>query len=161
HFASFSNEPMPTTAIATLVAPFWDDLYPTPGTNQNVFWAVRGAAPNRELVVEWRNVRHFSCNADSSATVTFQVVFFEGSSTILFNYADTCFGGLCNFAGVDWGGSATVGVQTASESGVQFSSDVPSLSDNTALQWSVSGRDLVVSSLSAPTKVRAGSMITV
>src|SRR5439155_15318614 len=78
-FAVPSNEPLPISQIATLVAPWWDDLFPVAGTGQNVFWAVTGTAPGRELVIEWRDVRHFSCNSDVAATVRFQVVFFEGS----------------------------------------------------------------------------------
>lgn len=134
-FTAYSNAPIPTPQIATLVAPFWDDLYAVSGTNQNVFWAVTGAAPNRELVIEWRDVRHFSCRTDSAATVKFQVVFFEGSSSILFNYADTTFGGGCAFA--DRGGAATVGVQVASDLGTQFSFNTASLNPDTALLWTL------------------------
>ena len=55
-----------------------------------------GTAPNRELVVEWRNMERSDvfC-ALFDGYVTFQVVFFEGSSDILFNYPDTTFGGDC------------------------------------------------------------------
>src|SRR5206468_4153468 len=91
-FITYVNAAIPTAAIGTLVAAFWDDLYPVPGSAQNVFWAVTGAAPNRELVLEWRNVRQFACNPTSTATVKFQIVFFESSSNILVNYADTAFG---------------------------------------------------------------------
>ncbi len=134
-FTEYFNASIPTGTISTLVAPFWDDLYPVPGSAQNVFWAVTGAAPNRELVIEWRDVRLFSCNADSGATVKFQVVFFEGSGNILFNYADTAFGGACAFA--DRAGSATVGVQVASNSGNQSSINFPSVNDGTALLWTL------------------------
>jgi len=134
-FIEYFNASIPTGTISTLVAPFWDDLYPVPGSAQNVVWAVTGAAPNRELVIEWRDVRLFSCNADSGATVKFQVVFFEGSSNILFNYADTAFGGAC--ASADRGGSATVGVQVASNSGNQSSINFPSVNDGTALLWTL------------------------
>ena len=107
------------------------------GTDQNVFWAVTGVAPNRELVVEWRNVRHYSCNGDGTATVNFQAVFFESSSDVLFNYGDTVFAGACAFA--DSGASATVGIQTGTTAGnaTQFSVDTPSLAGNTALLWTV------------------------
>src|SRR2546425_7974450 len=53
-FAAPSNEPLPTSQIATLVAPWWDDLFPVPGTNQNVFWAATGTAPGRERSEERR-----------------------------------------------------------------------------------------------------------
>src|SRR2546422_8231930 len=46
-FVQYVNEPIPTTEIATLVAPWWDDFLPLVGTSQNVFWAVTGTAPTR------------------------------------------------------------------------------------------------------------------
>src|SRR2546425_725627 len=95
----------------TLVAPFWQDLYPVKGSAQNVFWAVTGTTPNRSLVVEWRNVRSFVCRSDAAATVTFQVVFPEGNSNVQFNYADTVFGDACAFQ--DYGQAATVGIQNS------------------------------------------------
>jgi len=127
------NTTLPTSSVSTLVAPFWGDLYAYPGTDQNVLWEVIGTAPNRELVVEWRDVRHYTCRSDSSATVKFQVVFTEGTSNVLFNYADTTFGGGCTFA--DQGGSATVGVQVAPTLATQFSYNQPLVADNTALLW--------------------------
>ncbi len=131
-FTSFSNASIPTLQIPTLVAPWWDDFFPVAGTAQNVFWAVTGSAPNRELIIEWRDVPYFNCTS-SSASVRFQIVFFEGSSSLLFNYADTAFGGSCAFA--DRGGSATVGVQVSSSLGTQWSFNSQSLSDSTALLW--------------------------
>ncbi|HWP59715.1 MAG TPA: S8 family peptidase, partial [Candidatus Acidoferrales bacterium] len=135
-FASALNSlSLPTSVIDALVAPFWDDLFPISGTTQNVFWAVGGTAPARELVIEWRDVRHFSCSADGSNTVKFQVVFFEGSSNILFNYSDTAFSGNCKFA--SGGGSATVGVQVAANVGTQFSAYSQSLSKSSSLLWTL------------------------
>ena len=121
----YTNAPIPSSAASTLVAPFWDDLSPVSGTNQNVFWAVTGATPYRELVIEWRDVAHFNCG--SSDSVKFQVVFFEGSSNVLFNYADAAFGGVC--PSYDYGASATVGVQVALGNGTQYSYNTASLSD--------------------------------
>jgi len=132
-FATPSNEPLPTSQIATLVAPWWDDLFPVVGTGQNVFWAVTGTAPSRELVIEWRDVRHFSCRSDGAATVRFQVVFFEGSSNLLFNYADATFGALC--AGFGSRRLRHGRVQVSPNGGTQVSFNTQSLSDNTALLW--------------------------
>gem|GEM_PF-1147622 len=134
-FTEFSNASIPTSQIATLVAPFWDDLFAVSGTSQNVFWEVTGTAPTRELVIEWRDVRRYDCRTNSTATVKFQVVFFEGRSDILFNYADATFGGACTSA--DRGGLATVGVQVGSTLGTQFSFNTQSLNDSTALLWTI------------------------
>lgn len=134
-FASPENEPLPVTQPATVVAAFWDDLFPLSGTGKNVFTKRRGTTPNREFIVEWKKIRHFDCNGDSTAWIRFQVVFFEGKSDILFNFLDTTFGGACTFA--DGGGAATVGLQVAPGTGTQFSFDTPSLSASTAILWQV------------------------
>jgi len=127
------NETLSTPLFATLVAPFWDDLYPVGGTKRNVFWAVQGGAPNRELIIESRNVRHFTCRNNDLLRVRFQAVFFENSSSILFDYKDTVFGGKCSFA--DLGGSATVGVQANPAQAMQYSFDSPDLPTPIALLW--------------------------
>lgn len=132
-FEMYINNPLPMPTIPTLIAPFWDDLLPLPGTNHNVFWAVRGRAPHRELVIEWRDVPRYGCSG--GGTVKFQVVFLEGRRAILFNYADTHFGGACRFA--NRGGDATVGVQVAPRVATQFSFATPSLQNNTALRWTL------------------------
>src|SRR5436309_1048607 len=134
-FAAYSNIPLPTNLTSTLVAPFWDDLYGVAGSAQNVFWEVTGTAPSRELVIEWRGMANFSCSADPAATVTFQVVFFEGRGDILFNYADVLFDGAC--ASANQGASATVGVQVDSDSANQYSFNTATLADGTALLWTL------------------------
>jgi subtilisin family serine protease len=125
---TFSQQP------TTLVAPFWQDLYPVKGSAQNVYWAVTGSAPNRNLVVEWRNVRSFACRADNAATVTFEAVFSEANSTVQFNYARTTFGDACSYQ--DYGQAATVGIATATSNFVAYSHprelDLP---NNTSLLW--------------------------
>lgn len=41
----------------TTIAPFWDDLAPVlSDPTSGVYTAVRGTAPNREFVIEWRNM---------------------------------------------------------------------------------------------------------
>lgn len=131
--ASQFNDVIPTTEAATLVAPYWANLYPFgAGNDNNVFWAVIGAAPNRELVVEWRNVP-YCCGNNAQNTIKFQVVFHEGSSNILFNYADTLFGGA--YSADNNGATATSGVQVAPGVGTQYSYNQPSLMSKTSLLW--------------------------
>jgi len=139
-FDSFLNFSMPDIGAQVLIAPFWDDLVAS-GAN-NVFFEVTGSAPSRELVVEWRNVARFGC---STSTARFQVVFFENSSNVLFNYQDVFFGGSCTFA--DRGGSATVGVQIIPIGGfaTQFSVNSQTLNNSMALLWSLQGDNPVPS----------------
>jgi subtilisin family serine protease len=143
-FSSYIHEFIPTNSplsfipisapASTLVAPFWDDLLPLKGTPQNVFWAVSGAAPNRELVIEWRDVRAFECSTEADS-IKFQVVFFENASDVLFNYADTVFGGSCLTH--DRGNNGTIGLQVAPQLGTLWSIDGQSVTDGTAVLWQV------------------------
>jgi hypothetical protein len=119
--------PNPCAGYFFMVVPWWDDLNPIQNTAQNVFWAVTGAAPQRQLVIEWRNVSRASGCSDPTANVTFQVVFFEGGSDVLFNYAYTTFAGPPACAVGDNGVHATIGIQIVDPSGAQFSFDAPSL----------------------------------
>jgi subtilisin family serine protease len=130
------NEPLPTPYHSTLIAPFWDQLYEGyPGLSE-VVWEVTGTAPNRELVVEWRNMQRSDrfCVL-FEGFVSFQVVFFEGSSDVLFNYRDVTFGGEC--PDLDRGGSATVGIQVAPDVATPYSFNTPTLADGSALLWTL------------------------
>ena len=138
------NVPIPDNSVSTLVAPFWGPLYPFgTGSNNNVFWQVVGTAPNRKLVIEWRNVEDYNA-PNSNQTVKFEVIFYEGNGKILVNYADTVFGG--TGAPDDNGATSTVGVQVSPTTGAQFSYDTPSLASGTSLLWYPSAPTATVSS---------------
>ena len=139
-FGAFDDVFLPPNAayqsystLTTLVAPFWQDLYPVAGTDNNVFWEVTGAAPNRELVVEWRNVESFGCRGDTSATVKFQVVLSEGSSDVLFNYANTEFGGNC--LDEDHGARAEVGIQVAPTTATTWGFEEAVVGNESGILW--------------------------
>lgn len=141
-YATPYNYPLPTNQTQTLVAPFWTYLNPWgTGNDNNVFWSVLGTAPNRMLVVEWRNVPY--CCYQFGGTVKFEVVFFEGNSNVQFNYADTVFGG--GQAGDDNGATATVGIQITPTQATQFSYNTPSLSSKMSLLWYPSAPTATVS----------------
>lgn len=132
----------PMSFATTFVAPFWDDLVPSPDTDHNVFWGVLGTSPNREMVIEWRDLADNWCS--SAGTVKFQVVLFEDSSKILFNYADVSFGETC---GADKGGFASVGIQVSPHTGTQYSYYEPSLSDSMSILWTTGTLAMSPSSL--------------
>jgi hypothetical protein len=149
------NQPQPAPIAESIVAPFWDDLYPAPG---NVFYQAIGNAPNRELVIEWRDMSGYYCYSDEAAK--FQVVFSEATSDVLFNYADVYFSELCDdydIGSYNYGSSATVGIQLHRELATQYSFNSPSLSNGLALLWRMSG-DNPVPAISAltPEKAPAG-----
>jgi subtilisin family serine protease len=119
----------------TIIAPFWQDLFPVRGTAQNVFWEVFGTAPNRKLVIEWRDVRSFSCRSDANATVKFQVVFAESSDDVTFHYADAQFGGKC--VTQDFAREAVVGIQESLTAGQMYSYYLPAVGNASSIEWSL------------------------
>jgi len=130
-FFSPYNDVIPTSQTPLLVAPMWMPLYGIgTGTDNNVFWEVTGTTPNRQLVIEWRDL---GICCETTNTVRFEVVFFEGSGNVVFNYADTVFGG--SSSGSDNGAQASVGMQVAPGQGTQFSYYQPALSSKSAILW--------------------------
>ncbi len=123
--------PIPTSQFPAIIAPFWDQLYPFgTGNDNNVFWDVIGTAPNRQLVVEWRDV---GICCETTNTVRFEVVFFEGNSYVLFNYQDAVFGG--SYSSHDNGANASIGVQVTPILGTQSSYYQASVANKTAQLW--------------------------
>ena len=128
------NEPLPTPLRSTLISPYWDQIMQTVG---DVVWEVRGTAPNRELVVEYRDMERTDRFCELfGGYVTFQVVFFEGRTDVLFNYPDVTVGGEC--PDLDGGGSATVGIQVTPDLATQLGFNAPVLGDGTSLLWTLS-----------------------
>lgn len=123
--------------FGTMLAPFWDDLYPM--KNAGIYWAVRGVAPEREFIVEWRNFVHFSSYVESQFSgeaapldpVTFQMVLFESRADIIFNYADVSLGD----PELDNGKSATVGVNYGYGQGSDLDTLERPLSNGLSLLW--------------------------
>jgi hypothetical protein len=130
-YKTYNNECIPGTAgdgIDIYIALFWDDLNPSAGGA--VYYAVRGTAPNRRLIVQWHQVPGYY----DVGAATFQAILYEGSNNILFQYQDVDFGD----PGYDSGISATVGLQLATNCGTQYSCDSASLSDGLAILFTQS-----------------------
>lgn len=130
-FVSPSNKPLPLYSVQTLIAPYWTDLDPKKAylKKPSLSYAVIGAAPNRQLVVEWRDAPHHNVYPAPGNAITFQVVFQEGSSDIMFNYKYTAFGNPT----YDNAKKATVGVQVSPQNSSMFSINQGSLKDQTSL----------------------------
>lgn len=86
------------------VYPFWHDW--VVDSSASVRTAARGTAPNREFVVEWRNVRSYE---DPATRVTFQVIFHQAGG---FSFAYTDIDGTF----LELGGAATIGIENAAGS---------------------------------------------
>ncbi len=83
-----------------LIASWWDDW----DDAGDVYWQLRGTAPNRQLIVQWNNMIHVPDTLGEG--VTFQVVLFETSNLILFQYQDTNAGRTI----INNGNSGTIGI---------------------------------------------------
>lgn len=120
----YLNQSLPTLVASTLVAPYWDDLTPS-GINSNVYVAVTGVAPNRHVVIEWRNLRQYN----TAGLGTFQAILYENSPDIRFNYLDTNLGSTA----YSFGASTTVGVQTSTTAAAQYSYNMADVSSPLSL----------------------------
>lgn len=101
--ASLSGTLPSTTAPNAVIAPYWgDNQTRSPG----ICVATVGAAPNRQWVIEWANAHHY---ANSSPSLTFEVVFSEANGNIDFVYS-TMSGVRTSTVGIEnQAGSAGVG----------------------------------------------------
>lgn len=73
------------TLPPALVAPFFADFhYDSTNANVGVFSRVDGTQPNRRFAIEWVDVSFV--NSSLGTTARFEVVFFEGTSDIKFQY---------------------------------------------------------------------------
>ena len=90
-----------------MIAPFWDDLDDFPGNASSaVYTEVRGNAPDRRFIIQWDDIPHF----DDTGGSTFQLILYEGSNEILFQYLDVDF----DSATFNDGDSASVGIRGSS-----------------------------------------------
>ncbi len=122
----FSNDPFPEVEGGAMVAPFFDDLIRRE-TDAGVYYQTLGTAPNRMFVVTWHIEDHYY---SSPSEVTFQVILYEGTNYIKFQYLDVTFG----YPYYDYGASATVGLNKGDGvTALQYSYNEPVLEDNMAI----------------------------
>jgi subtilisin family serine protease len=115
--SSFSNTSIPNTGAPNgAIYPFWDDMFVD--ASASVRTELLGVAPNRQFVIEWRNVHFFG---DSSRRVDFEVVLRENGQ-ILTQYRNIASDGR------EQGNSATLGIENQTGTiGLQFSFNQPSI----------------------------------
>ncbi|MBO1335305.1 S8 family serine peptidase [Streptomyces sp. VRA16 Mangrove soil] len=132
---SSENRALPTIATpnATLY-PFWDNLQLS-SAGGAVYWAERGTAPHREVVVEWRDMV-----TSSSLThhLGFSVVIGE-DGTYAYHYSGI------DSSAVERGSGATIGAENADGTdALQYAYNAASISDGTVLTFEP-GRSAAVS----------------
>ena len=132
---NFYNSTLPEASWISLIAPYWDDLRPIENdANSGIFYEVLGEEPQRELVIEWRNMRQYH---SANNSITFQTIFFENSPDILFNYLDI------NSENSDYnnGASATIGIQTKPNLYQLFSLNTANVSSRHSLLFKLGTTD--------------------
>ena len=112
-----------------IIAPFWDDLNLNGLTGERgVWWGLIGTAPNRQLVIEWRQVPSYEYGTEA---YRFEVILYESTDRIKFQYLDVDSG-----TSHDLGASATVGIENFDgTAGKQFSYDTSSLYNGLAIEF--------------------------
>lgn len=133
---AYANTDIPNPDFPNAVLyPYWDDLNPEFGGSIRV--GTEGIAPNRKLVISWLGVPHFYAQA---GPLSFQVVLFEGTQDILFQYLDV------NSEDATYGAgrTATVGLENIFGSyAAKYSYNGSSLlSDKQAIRFSSRGPEI-------------------
>ncbi|UCC63854.1 MAG: hypothetical protein JSV36_02000, partial [Anaerolineae bacterium] len=125
-FLGYRNTGIPSAnsyGVYTFIAHFWDDLVVDPG---EVYYLL----DDDRLIIEYYQLRAFGSYGDHG---TWQVILFQNGN-ILFQYRDTTIGDYG-----DYGMYATVGIQGDVVTGLQYSYDTPTLSDELAICFAYPG----------------------
>ena len=116
---------------ANLIAPFFNDLV-VGQSDSGVFTRLLGSAPDRRLIVEWRNFSVYDDDEqdpqpDYATRLTFQAVLYEGSNDIAFLYRKLQ-------GPLTQGESATIGLQNdGRDQAIQFGFNRPRLSEGRSI----------------------------
>ena len=124
----YNNQAL-SLATDYLIAPLWDDIDSDSGW---VAYKTVGLAPDRRFVVEWHDRPHFNNSSDG---VTFELILYESSHNLKFQYKDVYF----DNSTLDQGKSATVGIRGRGNSYLEASFNQPTLVDNLALCFQAAG----------------------
>ncbi len=122
-----------------LIAGWFDDL--DPEECGSVIVNTVGEAPQRIFVAEYSGICHNECEiCDTSESVTFEILLFEGSNHVKLQYKDAFFGtDSALIAQENNGGTATVGINKDGATGLQYSANETKLTDNLAVLFTTGG----------------------
>jgi subtilisin family serine protease len=124
---SLSNVALPRTSLPNAaIYPFWDDLYVD--ASSQMMTKLSGTAPNREFLVEWRNVRFFG--GSTSSRVDVEAVLAEtGEISLRYRNLDPA-------VGRETGNSATVGIENETGTdALQYSFNASVLNDAQSIRF--------------------------
>jgi len=132
-YFTLQNVPLPDEDLGAAILPYWTDIYYQQPEDGNIYTATLGDAPNRRFVTEWFNLP-IMIGGIQQDSATFEVILFEGSNQILFQYADTDVGDPARNDGI----SATIGLNAPAgvDAALQYSYKTASVSAGTAILFS-------------------------
>ncbi|MBO1335304.1 S8 family serine peptidase [Streptomyces sp. VRA16 Mangrove soil] len=127
-----ANTALPSTAAPNgSLYPFWDNLLVD--QDSEVYWAVRGTAPHREYVVEWRDM--LIARDAPNQRITFSAVMGE-DGTYSFHYKDID----ATERGDEKGAGATIGAENhEGTTAFQYALNQTSVRDGMAIDFSPAG----------------------
>ncbi|MFF1589760.1 S8 family serine peptidase [Streptomyces sp. NPDC058286] len=150
------NGALPSTGAANgALYPFWDQL--TMDASSGVYTSVRGTAPHRAYVVEWRDML---LARDTSRRISFAATLNE-DGTYSFHYKGLEAGGDRDY---ELGTGATIGAENHDGTdALQYSLDERSLRDGMSVQFRPEGHAVVSGTVTDAndTKPVAGATVTV
>ena len=135
-----SEDPIPTAAAPNnFIAAFWDDL--TVDGSGNILYSTVGAAPNRKLIIQFRNMGFYPFPVFFG---TFSVILYETSNAIQVQYRLI----VDKTSPKAHGNSATIGLENADGSaGVQYAYQNPTaITTGKAISFTPSGTTYTVNS---------------
>lgn len=107
------------------ICAMWDDLYPNSGTS------IKTATLNNKFIIQWTNEYHYNYRT-TSGTITFQIQLDLISGQIHLVYPDVMY----ENSWIDYGKSATIGLNINSTFSIQYSSLSASLINNKSITYS-------------------------
>ncbi len=150
-----TNDTLPSvSAPDSIIAPYWDDLKTDSRYDGGVYYSVTGSAPNRKVVVQWDVI---DSNLGFSVTLIFELVIFEHSNLIKFQYntIDPEYNG---------GGTATIGIAANSSDGLTYyygtGTGLGPLASNMAILFHNKRLASGVTASISPTSATAGAYTT-
>ncbi|NPA42656.1 MAG: hypothetical protein GXO27_01320, partial [Chlorobi bacterium] len=121
----YNNLPLSDASVRPGFYPFWDDIGANGG---DVYWEVKGTAPNRYFVIEWYDRPRYG----TSDGGTFELILYEGTNEIEFRYLDLDFGS----SYYNYGASATIGVKS-DIAAYEYSYNTPIDPAVTCIHWNL------------------------
>lgn len=117
------------------IAPMWADFHGGSVNTDDVYIQTVGSAGSQELIIQYNDVVFYDYD-NSGATVTLQVVLFEGSNDIEFRYLDVVAGG-----GYDNGMYSTIGISDGAGDYEQHSYHSASISSGSNIHITAPGTE--------------------